>query len=320
MAEYDDGNPPSDFDPAAELRRRLLERRHRPGMTDLDAARRSPLAPGLGLARSALNSRLAARAHSDASLAIAPGELVLPGAGDGESADLHPDPLSHPPVTRGQRVLPRRGDSNSAGPLPAVSTDAGDGVAATPLALASGRYLSDSLSEPELKAAIVKSRSEVANLQAQVNLAAKKKAIADKQSPPKSWQSRKEDDTLPGIGAALFGSFGQPTIPTTPSALFGTARSAEEVMPLVAAAAKAEPTEVTWADEAGTEPRGSAAAIVQTTAKGKAGAAGGEDDDNGKAAPGGSLDSRQIAESVSRNIYRRLQLERERKGISPWKN
>ena len=320
MAEFDDGNPLSDFDPAAELRRRLVERRHRPGMIDLDAARPSPLAPGLGLARSALNSRLVARAHSDASLAIAPGELVLPSAGDGDSAELPTDPSSNPLVTRGQRVLPRRGNSDSAGPQPAVSTDAGDGVAATPLALASGRYLSDSLGDSELKAGVVKSRAEVATLQAQLDLVAKKKAIADKKSPPKGWQSRKEDDTLPGIGTALFGSFGQPTIPTSSSALLGTARSAEEVMPLVAAAAEAQRSEVAWKDEARTEPSGNAAAIEKTTAKGKAGAADAEDDDNGKAAPGGSLDSRQIAESVSRNIYRRLQLERERKGISPWKN
>lgn len=320
MAENDDGDPLSDFDPAAELRRRLVERRHRPGSIDLDAARPSPLAPGLGLARSALNSRLVARAHSDASLAIAPGELVLPSVGDGDSAEFAPASSSNPLVTRGQRVLPRRTDSDSAGAPPAMSTDVGGGVAATPLALASGRYLSDSLSDPELKATVVKSRTEVATLQAQVDLAAKKKAIADKRSPPKSWQSRKEDDTLPGIGTALFGSFGQPTIPTSSSALFGTARSAEEVMPLVAAAAEAERTEVAWNDEARAEPSGNAAAIEKTTAKGKAGAAEAEDDDHGKAALGGGLDSRQIAESVSRNIYRRLQLERERKGISPWKN
>jgi hypothetical protein len=289
-------------------------------MIDLDAARPSSLAPGLGLARSPLNSRLAARAHSDEGLAVAPGELVLPGAGDGDAADLHPTPSSYPSVTRGQRVLPRRVDSSSPGTLAAVPTDAGDGIAAMPMALASGRYLSDSLSEPELKAAIAKSRAEVATLTAQVDLAARKKAIAAKQSPPTSWQSRKEDDTLPGIGAALFGSFGQPTIPTSSSALFGTARSAEEVMPLVAAAATAEPTEVTWAEEAGTEPRGSAAAIEKTTAKGKSGGAEAEDAEHGQAAPGGGVDSRQIAESVSRSIYRRLQLERERKGISPWKN
>ena len=326
MAETDTDNDAEDplaaFDPRAELVRRLASRRQRPGMVDLDAARPPERAPGLGLAQSPLSRELGARAHSHSvdTLAVAPGELVLASAGNGLSAE---------PVADG------------------APTAAG-GQTASPLAVAAGHYASDSMGEATLLANLVQARAEVASLQVSAHLVAQKREIAAKKSPPKSWQSRHEDDTLPGIGAALFGSFGQPTLPTQMSALLGSEAKPDDTMPLVHAAASAEPSQVTWSDEdpsASPGAKTTTGAVARAAAQGRApgvakaaaagagmpapqagapaesapvGPAEGSSAELGAAQGGG--DTRRVAEAVSRSLYRQLQLERERQGISPWKS
>ena len=324
MAETDTDNEADDplaaFDPRADLVRRLASRRQRPGMVDLDAARPPERAPGLGLAQSPLSRELGARSRSDGALAVAPGELVLPRSGNGMAAE---------PLADG---------------APAVA----GGQTASPLAVASGHYASDSMGEATLLANLVQARAEVASLQVSAHLVAQKREIAAKRSPPKSWQSRHEDDTLPGIGAALFGSFGQPTLPTQMSALLGSDANPNDTMPLVHAAASAEPSQVTWSDEDPSASPGANAttgAVARAAAQGraqgvaKAAAAGAGMPaaqagapaesapvgaaEGGSAEPGateGGGDTRRVAEAVSRSLYRQLQLERERQGISPWKS
>ena len=317
MSEDDDDSDDAlaAFVPDPVLLRRLLQRRDRPGMADLNAARPAWRSAGVGLGQSPLSSSLAARGRSDDTLAVAPGQLPLPSLGEEtSSADV---------------VAP------------------GGGGGAAPLAVAPGRFAADVTSPAAPPAALVKLRAEVSALQATLGRADAKRAIAAKKSPPKSWQSRKEDDTLPGLGAALFGSFGQPTIPTSAAALFGVAPGADEVMPLVAAAAQAEPSQVSWSDEPA-DPvdqnrpaaavsagagSGAPAALSSEPASAASGTAASPAiaarrsadqsaarDDDGKATPEGSMPTRQLAESVSRNLYRRLQLERERRGIAAWKN
>ena len=315
MSEDDDDSDDAlaAFVPDPVLLRRLLQRRDRPGMADLNAARPAWRSAGVGLGQFPLSSSLAARGRSDNTLAVAPGQLPLPSLGEEtSSADV---------------VAP------------------GGGGGAAPLAVAPGSFASDATSPAAPPAALVKLRAEVSALQATLARADAKRAIAAKKSPPKSWQSRKEDDTLPGLGAALFGSFGQPTLPTSAAALFGVAPGADEVMPLVAAAAQAEPSQVSWSDEptdpvdqngpataagAGSgapaklssEPASAASATAAspaTAARRSADQSAARDDD-GKATPEGSMPTRHLAESVSRNLYRRLQLERERRGIAAWKN